>query len=51
MFASISFAKLYIVIMKGLMSIIIKKVAHVSLIWHTIIFHMQTFGRAAFSLS
>ena len=51
MFASTSFAKLYIVIMKCLMSIIIKKVAHVSLIWHTMISHMQTSGPAAYSLS
>ncbi len=50
MFAKERFAKLYIVIMKGLMSII-KKMAHVSLIWHTMIFHMQTSRRAAFSLS
>lgn len=51
MFAKESFAKLYIVIMKGLVSIIMKKMAHVSLIWHTIISHMQTSGRAALSLS
>ena len=51
MFAKECFAKLYIVIMKGLMSIIIKKVAHVSLIWHTIISHTQTFGHTAWSLS
>ena len=51
MFAKECFAKLYIVIMKGLMSIIMKKVAHVSLIWHTIISHTQTFGHTAWSLS
>lgn len=45
MFAKECFAKLYIVIMKGLMSIIMKKVAHVSLIWHTMISYMQTSGR------
>lgn len=51
MFAKERFAKLYIVIMKGLVSIIVKKVAHVSLIWYTMISHMQTSGRTTFSLS
>ena len=51
MFAKECFAKLYIVIMKGLMSIIMKKVAHVSLIWHTMISHMQTSGRSIACLS
>lgn len=51
MFAGSNFAKLYMVVKKGFVSIIIKKVAHVSLIWHTIISHTQTSGRTALRLS
>ena len=51
MFAGSNFAKLYMVVKKGFVSIIIKKVAHVSLIWHTIFSHTQTFGHTAWSLS
>ncbi len=51
MFARTSFAKLYIVIKKGFVSIIMKKVAHVSLIWHTIFSHTQTSGHTALSLN
>lgn len=51
MFAGSNFAKLYMVVKKGFVSIIIKKVAHVSLIWHTIISHTQTFGHTAWCLS
>ena len=51
MFAKELYAKLYIVIMKGFVSIIMRKVAHVSLIWHTMISHMQTSEHAALSLN
>lgn len=42
MFAKLNSVKLNLVITKGLMSMIIKMVAHVSLIWHTFFSHTQT---------
>lgn len=42
MFAKANSVKLNLVITKGLMSMIIKMVAHVSLIWHTFFSYMQT---------
>lgn len=42
MFAKTNSVKLNLVITKGLMCIIIKMVAHVSLIWHTFFSYMQT---------
>ena len=50
MFAEKSFAKLYMVIKKGFVSIIMKKVAHVSLIWHTVFSHTQASGHTVLGL-
>lgn len=50
MFAERSFAKLYMVIKKGFVSIIMKKVAHVSLIWHTVFSYMQASGHTVLGL-
>lgn len=49
MFAKANAVKLYLVIMNGLMSIIIKLMAHVSLIWHTIFSHTQTLRLGEYS--